>query len=60
MEIERKTLSLDEVAKALGVSRGSIYKAARNNELPTIKLGHRILVPKAALDRLLSGEQVAA
>jgi excisionase family DNA binding protein len=49
------TMSIPEAGKALGVSRTTIYKLANSGELPTIKLGKRILVPIAQLDRLLNG-----
>jgi excisionase family DNA binding protein len=39
------TLSVDETALLLGVSRGSAYKAIRDNEIPHFKIGKRILVP---------------
>jgi excisionase family DNA binding protein len=40
----------------LGISRGAAYTHARDGSLPTIKLGKRLLVPKAALDKLLAVE----
>ena len=52
--MERKTLNLEEAAKALGISRSSAYEAARKGEIPTIRIGKRLLVPLAALERLLS------
>ncbi len=51
--MERKTVTVSEAAKALGVSRNKAYEAARRGEIPTIKIGKRILVPLAALERLL-------
>ena len=50
---ERKTVTVTEAAKVLGVSRNKAYEAARRGEIPTIKIGHRILVPVAALERML-------
>lgn len=50
----RATLTIDEAAKVLGIGRTAAYDAARRNEIPTIKIGRRLLVPRAALDRLLS------
>jgi excisionase family DNA binding protein len=48
------TMSLyPEAAKALGISRTTAYKFAKDGTLPTIKLGSRILVPIAALNKLL-------
>jgi excisionase family DNA binding protein len=55
MEIERQTLTVSEAAQALGVSRNKAYEAAKRGEIPTIKIGGRILVPRAALERMLDG-----
>jgi excisionase family DNA binding protein len=51
--LERRTLSIPEAAKALGISRNNAYEAARRGEIPTIKIGKRLLVPLAALERML-------
>ena len=53
--IERKTITIEETAKVLGVGRNKAYEAARRGEIPTIKIGKRILVPLAALERMLQG-----
>lgn len=50
-----KTLTIEEAAKALRISRSSAYEAARSGELPTIRIGKRLLVPVVALERLLAG-----
>jgi excisionase family DNA binding protein len=50
---ERLTYTISEAATLLGVSRGVAYEAARTGELPTIKLGRRLLVPRARLLELL-------
>lgn len=47
------TVSVDAAAKALGVSRASAYAAAKSGEIPTIRVGRRMVVPTAALRRLL-------
>lgn len=52
----KRTLTVDEVAAALSISRASAYQAIHAKELPSIRVGRRLLVPKAALDRLLEGE----
>jgi len=57
-ETERATLSVQEAAQLLGISRDAAYDAARRGELPTLKFGRRILVSKAVLDRILAGERV--
>ena len=52
---EDRVKTLDEVASLLRISRGSAYEAAKRNEIPTIRIGRRLLVPSDALERLLSG-----
>jgi excisionase family DNA binding protein len=52
---EDRVKTLDEVASLLRISRGSAYEAARRKEIPTIRIGRRLLVPCDALERLLSG-----
>lgn len=50
---ERATLTVGEAAKILGISRNSAYQGILIGEIPYIKIGRRILVPKAALMKLL-------
>ena len=52
--MERQTCSVEEAAKALGIGRGSAYEAVRRGEIPAIRLGKRLVVPKQALERLLT------
>jgi len=51
---ERLTLSVDEAALALGISRASAYEAVHRGEIPHIKIGKRMLIPRASLDRMLA------
>ena len=46
--------SVAEAGKRLGLSRPSAYLAAKRGEIPTIKIGRRLLVPKSALEKLLT------
>jgi len=55
-ELERRTVSVEEAGRILGISRGAAYTHARDGSIPTIRLGKRLLVPKAALDKLLAVE----
>lgn len=52
-ETEDKVLTVDAAARILGVSRPTAFKAIHNNEIPSIKIGHRILIPKSALNKYL-------
>lgn len=51
--MDKKTLSIPEAGKALGIGRSAAYEAARTGQLPTIRIGKRLLVPIIALERLL-------
>jgi len=50
---ERLTYTLTEAARRLGISRALAYEAANRGELPVCRIGRRLLVPRAALARLL-------
>ena len=54
--VTRPTVTVGESAVVLGVSRSSAFAAARTGELPTIRVGRRLLVPTAALRRMLQLE----
>ncbi len=55
-QFPRRTYSVEEAAQILGIGRNAAYLAAKSGELPVIKMGKRLLVPVAALDRLLAGK----
>ena len=56
---ERRTLTIEEVAEALGVGRTTAYMAARRGELPVLRIGKRLLVSKDALDAYLAAPKTA-
>jgi len=49
----RATLSVEEMAAVVGVSRGVAYEAIRTGQIPSLRLGRRVLVPVPALLSLL-------
>ena len=53
---EKLAYSVEEAAELLGISKTSAYQAAQRGELPSVIIGRRRLVPRAALDRLLAGD----
>jgi excisionase family DNA binding protein len=51
----RSTLSVEEAGcEVLGLSRAASYAAAKSGALPVIRLGRRMVVPRHALERLLT------
>jgi excisionase family DNA binding protein len=55
---ERTTISVEEARNYLGMGRAAAYLAVKNGELPSLRLGSRILIPVWALLELLAGRSV--
>jgi excisionase family DNA binding protein len=53
----RATITVAQAAQVLGVGRTAAYEAARRGELPTRRLGRRLLVPVPALLAWLGGHE---
>jgi len=51
---KKTTLTVEEAASVLGLSRSAAYAAAKRGDLPTIRLGRRYLVSAPVLLRLLT------
>ncbi len=45
----KATITVEQTARVLGLGRTAAYDAARRGELPTRRLGRRLLVPVPAL-----------
>ena len=56
MSSKNLTMTIPELAKAMGISRGLAYNLAQRDELPVqvIKLGRRMVVSRKSVDLLLS------
>jgi len=52
MEV-KLTLTVEEAAKVLGIGRNLCYDRVKTGEIPVIKIGKRLLVPRRALEKLL-------
>jgi excisionase family DNA binding protein len=53
----RATCTVEEAAAVLEVGRATAYEAARQGQLPTLRLGRRVLVPVPKLLALLGADQ---
>ena len=51
---EKLTYSVSEAAEILGIGRSAAYQGIRTGQVPSVKIGKRIIVPKVALQRKLS------
>jgi len=52
---DQMVYTVDEARRKLRLSRGLMYEAIHAGQIPSIRIGRRILVPRAALERLLEG-----
>jgi excisionase family DNA binding protein len=57
---QRLTISVEEAGQLLGISRGLAYLLVNRGDIPSIRLGRRIVVPRRALHRLLDVPDDAA
>ena len=53
MNTGKVVLTVAETAQILGLSRNSTYQGISTGEIPHIKIGKRILIPRIALERML-------
>lgn len=51
------TYTVEEAAKLLRISRASAYEAVRKGEIPSVRLGRTIRVPRVALEAKMEGEK---
>jgi excisionase family DNA binding protein len=52
--LQKGTYTVEEAAAILGVGRSTAYEAANNGDIPAVRIGRRLLVPKLALQNLLN------
>jgi len=52
---ERLVYTIPEAGRLLGLSRNGSYAAAKRGDIPTMRIGRRLLVPKLPLHRLIEG-----
>jgi len=52
-------MTVSEAGAALRLGRNGVYEAIRRGDIPSIRIGRRLLIPKAALVRMLDAIPVA-
>lgn len=52
--MNRLALSVPEAAELLGLSRSSAYAAVQRGDIPSVRVGGRVLVSAKALERLVN------
>ena len=53
MATERLTMTVSEAAEFLGISRAFAYELVARGEIPAVRFGRRVVVPRRALETLL-------
>ena len=56
--IKRTTLTVDEVAEYLGISKEMIYILCREKRIAHFRIGRRILFKREAIDRWIDSQMV--
>ncbi len=56
MAHDSHVLTVPEAATFLRVGRTAAYEAIRSGEIPSVRIGRSIRVPRLALERLMAGE----
>jgi len=54
---EKMVLSVEEARRLLGLSRGLMYQAITSGQVFSIRIGRRILIPRARLEQMIKGKQ---
>ena len=52
-EPEPPTMTVTEAAALLGIGRSTAYEAVREGSIPSLRFRRRIVVPRAAIERML-------
>ena len=50
---ETLTLTVLQTAKLLRLSKNGVYEAVARGQVPSIRIGRRVLIPRLALERML-------
>ena len=50
---KRLCITVPEAAEMLGILRNFAYELVKRGELPVIKFGKRLLIPRVALEKML-------
>lgn len=51
---KRQTMTVEECARHLGIGRTTCYAAVRAGVIPSIRILGRVVISRAAIDRLLA------
>ncbi len=56
MENREWVFTVDQISVLLHISRGHAFAMVREGRIPSIRLGRRLLIPRKAIEDMLSGK----
>lgn len=57
MQVEKATLTVRELSEMLGIGLTTTYDLIKQKQFHTIKIGRKILIPKATVKKWLEGDE---
>jgi len=57
---DRLVYTVPEAGRLLGLGRNAAYEAARRGDIPTIRMGRLLLVPKISLHKLVGADALGS
>jgi excisionase family DNA binding protein len=54
LKSERRVWTVEEAGRLLGISRAHAYELVARGEIPHLRLGRRVVVPKRAIESMLA------
>jgi excisionase family DNA binding protein len=51
--MERQTLTVQEAAEVLGIGKNTAYAAVGRGEIPSVRFGKKIVIPRDGIEQLL-------
>jgi excisionase family DNA binding protein len=55
---EPLTYTVEQTAQLLGIGRGLAYDGVRSGDIPSVRIGRRVLIPRHALLSLLNAKNI--
>jgi excisionase family DNA binding protein len=52
---KRAVMTVKETAEALGIGLNQAYEGIRSGQIPSLRIGKRIIVPRIAFEKKLEG-----
>lgn len=54
------TITVDQAAEVLGLSRGAVYEGVKRDQIPSLKVGRRIIIPVEKFVEWLGAKKVTS